>query len=95
MLTIVLCSYDYGHGLVTLIGVLLFDAGCNDDFSGVKCSGVEDVLDAGEALDCGGSWWWTCGEVVKLSGPNGDPFDSTELSGGIPLWPNVAPNVLW
>lgn len=51
------------------------------------------MLLAGEALGgravgvlCDGD------EVVRLSGPNGGPFDSTELS-GTPLCASEAPNV--
>lgn len=77
------------HGFVTLIatGVMGVVVTAGKDRSGVLCSGVEDVLEAGDeflggcaAADVG------CGGIVaavRLKGPNGVPF-STELSGTDP-----------
>jgi hypothetical protein len=87
--------------LVTLIaiGVTGVDDAGGKDFSGELCSCVEDVLLAGEARGGGAVGVLCDGEdVVKLNGPNGGPFDSTELKGippGMPLWANDAPNVRW
>lgn len=59
------------------------------DFSGeLWCSWVDEVLLAGDALGGGAVGVLLLGdEVVRLNGPNGGPFDSTELSGtaDIPL----------
>lgn len=63
------------------------------DFSGELCSCVDDVLLAGEPRGGGAVGALCDGEdVVRLSGPNGGPFDSTELS-GTPLCASEAPNV--
>jgi hypothetical protein len=65
------------------------------DFSGEWFSWVDDVLLAGEALGgraVGGLWDGE--EVVRLSGPNGGPFDNTE-GRDIPGIPLCAPKVLW
>lgn len=54
------------------------------------------MLLAGEALGGGAFGALFDGdEVVRLSGPNGGTFDSTELSGtpDMPLWANEAPKV--
>lgn len=81
--------------MVTLIAIGVTGVDGAIDFSGEVCSCVDEVLLAGDALG-GGAVGVLCDgdDVVRLSGPNGGPFDRTELS-GTPLCANDAPNVRW
>lgn len=83
--------------MVTLIAIGVTGAvDGGRDFSGELCSWLDEVLLAGEALGGGALGALFDGdEVVKLSGPNGGTFDSTELSGtpDMPLWAREAPKV--
>lgn len=65
---------------------------------GVRFSGPEEVLEAGDAP----GWGAVVGLllVVRLRGANGGPLpEAFDISGlmptGIPLWANVAPKVRW
>lgn len=68
------------HGLELFATDISFSAAGED---GVRFSGPDDVLEAGDAPGCGATWGLP--EVVRLSGANGGPLpDAFDISGLIP-----------